>query len=44
MSFQYTGREKCSSDSEWNEPSPGQPNWMPEKQPMMNEGGATGPP
>src|SRR5581483_6943984 len=31
-------------DIEWNEPSPGQPNWMPEKQPMMNDGGATGAP
>src|ERR1700737_2145571 len=31
-------------DLEWNEPRPGQPNCMPEKQPMMNDGGATGAP
>ncbi len=41
---QYTGRWKVSVDSEWKEPRPGQPNWMPEKQPMTKLGGATGAP
>ena len=29
---------------QWKEPRPGQPNWMPEKQPITKDGGATGAP
>jgi len=42
VSCQYIGRWKRMRVEEWNEPSPGQPNWSPEKQPMTKLGGATG--
>ena len=38
------GRWNRTSLFEWNEPSPGQPNWRPAKQQITHDGGATGAP